>query len=284
MKIFNLVSSDLILETLNSPQPSEVVRADMVNRYIERRGKVSRPEWRALHVVEVSHWLRYYVEEWLKTGLKADGREYPRDKDLFRTFYAKLAVIGYLEKHPAHVSLSPGSPGLQVTIGRIPRGEISWNEFFLTRVTEAERLLTAVMTSDWKECLCKCRYAPCSKYFLLKKPRQSYRHGTFCCRHHQSFASATALTNERRTWANDALINYAASQLLKWGTDGPQWQNDASRKLRLASVLSGLIRQDPNLRANRQFVKVNWVTRHRREIEQKRRELTVKRDRKGKVS
>jgi hypothetical protein len=138
---------------------------------------------------------------------------------------------------------------------------------------EASRLFTGVMASDWKESICKCRYEPCSQYFFLKNPRRSYAHGTFCCREHQSHASADALTRSFRTRAQMELIEAAARQLLQWGVRDPRWQDNDSRKRRLAEKLCEVIART-SYRGYRQELKVNWVTWHRQKIEQKRLEIS----------
>jgi len=252
---------------------------------MESRGQLPRKAWRALHATEVSSYLRVRIDEWLKTGLNQDGSESPRSKNLFATEQGRWAVMNYLEKHPPNVMLHADSPGLTVIFGRVRWEQSPQNEFFLTRAKEADRLFTAVMVGDWKESLCKCRYSRCGRYFMLPKPRRLYKHGTFCCREHQRLTSATTSTKDRRSRAVRDLIDLAAERLVKWqacGKDtkwhvrGPDWQDDTSLKNHLAAALSAVLARNPNLHANRQEVKVNWVTRHRAEIEQKRVTLTSK--------
>ena len=271
MKVYNFVTPALVLETLNRRQPSADAFGQMTQRYLELKGKISRPERRSLHEAEVSRCLGNRIEDWLITGMNPDGSESPRNRDLFRTRRAKLAVLAYLEKYPPSVTLFPGSPDLTLIVGEIREGSTAWNDFFATMAGEADRLFTAAMVSDWRESLCKCRHAPCGDYFLLKKPRRSYRHGTFCCRQHQRLASAAAATKDRRSRAQQKLVELAAKQLVKWRA--PRWRDDKSLKCRLAAALSESIGRNPNLRANKQMIQANWVTRNSLKIEQKRLEL-----------
>ena len=276
MRIYNLADQDLIIGTLNRAQPSDEALIQMVERYAEKAGAISRDERRSLRLSETSKWLRIYIDEWLTTGLNPDGSESPRKRDLFRT-NAGWETLSYLEEYPPVVSFSVDG-SLTVTIGDsdILGSSPKWNDFFLAMTKEAQRLFTAVMASDWKQCICKCRHAGCGRYFVLRKPRQSYRHGTFCCREHQRLASALACTTYRRFWVGRELIDVAARKLVECRVRGPGWHEDTMWKRRLATAISKAMSHNPNLRANRKTVKANWVARHWLEIEQRRLEFAAK--------
>ncbi len=89
-------------------------------------------------------------------------------------------------------------------------------------IGEADRIFTSMMTSEWKNTVCKCRL--CGRYFVRKKLRRSYRHGVFCTREHQRHASAAACTSNRRLAATRELIDYAANWLLKQSVKDRRWQ------------------------------------------------------------
>ena len=189
--------------------------------------------------------------------------------------------------------MSPDSSGLDITISKFPEagcppsteergnlrdllvvGRLLIKE--LDRVTrkEADRLLTNIIASPWQLSLCKCRYEPCGKYFLHKKPQTSYRHGAFCSREHQNRASAKRLTRELRTKGIQKLIDEAAEGLLKWNS-GPKWTRDTNLKRRLARVLTKLhetrsFKGESNGIVSDQ-VTMNWVTRNRKGIEKARK-------------
>ncbi len=278
---------------LNGPKPSSKLRSQLRVHYIDSGGIVTRREWRAIYVSHVSHWLGGYVEEWIQTGLRKDGSERPKDKNLWRTKDALPAVQEYLKDYAASVSVSHDSSGLDITISKFPEaglplstegrgnlrdllvvGSLLIKE--LDRVTrkEADRLLTNIIASPWQLSLCKCRYEPCGKYFLHKKPQTSYRHGAFCSREHQNRASARRLTKEWRTRGIQRLINQAAEGLLKWKS-GPKWTRDINLKRRLARALTKLnetrsFKGKSNGTVSDQ-VTMNWVTRNRKGIEKARK-------------
>lgn len=215
------------------------------------------------------------VDDWLRTGLNADGSESPSKRDLFRTTNAVWAALKYSEEHPASVWFTPLSPDPYVLLGEPHRVSYKWSDLFVEAVKEADRLFTSLMASGWRESVAKCRHAACGRYFLLKKSRQSHRRGTFCCPEHRNVASAAACKRERRAQTENELIDLAAKQLLKWRIDSPDWYEDANRKRRLAAELSLAIGRSP-VQSYRQKVESNWVTRHRLEIERKRAQAAEK--------
>jgi hypothetical protein len=263
------LDKDQLIEMLNMSQPNHETWECMLLHYAQQSGAVSQDEADSLWRTEMSGWLRYRIDEWLETGLNPDGSESPSNRDLFRTPHAVSAVLKYAEEHPARFSFSHSSPGPEITIGEPHQLSSKSNELFLEAVKEADRYFTSLMASDWKESLCQCRFARCSRYYLASKLRRSYRHGTFCCQEHQNLASAAVCTSLRRAQIENELIDLAARQLLRWHLDGPCWQSDTNRKHRLASVLSLYVSRK-RLHSYREKVGVNWVTRHQLEIEERR--------------
>ena len=261
-----------LLELLNIDQPARETWESMVQRYSENSGAVPADEVHLLWLVEVSRWLRYSVDDWLQTGLNADGSESPRMKDLFRTRQAVLAVHKYADEHAAAVSFSPLVSEPIITIGEPHKYLEEWNAFFLEARKEADRYFTSLMASDWRQSICQCRFAPCSRYFLLDKPRRCYRYGTFCCKKHQNSGTSEAYLRQRRIQAKDELIEVAAKLLLKWRVDKPDWHTDTTRKHRLAAELS-LHVSERRLHNYLQETGVGWVTRHQMLIEQRRAAL-----------
>ena len=85
--------------------------------------------------------------------------------------------------------------------------------------------------SDWGHRLCKCRY--CGLYFMHPKPRQWYKHGTFCGDHQMSW-SATGHVKGKRRIIHAALLDIAARALMKRRVNGPHWQDNKQRKVPLA--------------------------------------------------
>lgn len=269
------LDKDALIEMLNVAQPRFEVRQSSVLRYMKQSGNISREEAHSLWQAEVSSRLRHRVDEWLDTGLNPDGSESPLNRDLFRTDQAVWDVLEYLESNPPRITVSPLSLDHFVTIGEPRPLSDKWNDFFMDSVREADRYFTCLMESDWKESVCQCRYARCSRYFFLNKPRQCYRYGTFCCPKHQRDASAAICTRLQRVRAHKQLIEYAAAELVRRGIDGPDWRKADSWKRRLASALSLLISRE-QLHSYRQEVGVNWVNRQSASIELRRAQLWVR--------
>jgi hypothetical protein len=275
MPIWSVVTPEEIVETLNVARHfTENEFACFVVHYATAGGTISQEEEAHVRAVSVSWYLGCRVDGWLLTGLNPGEGESPSGREPLGSSGASLAAQYYVDRHGVEILPLPRAPGIAAMVGDVPRPSGVWRDVFTESLEEADRLFTGLMTNGWKELLAKCRYVPCGCYFLLKKPRRSYRHGTFCCREHQNVVSARACTLERRARAEDELIECAARLLVRWRVQNCRWQYDTAQKRRLAAALSQRISQNPNLQGYRQEVKTNWVTRHRLEIEQKRCELT----------
>jgi len=235
---------------------------------------ISRQESMPIRAALTSAHLRVYVDAWLDTGRLADGSESPRQRNLRRAPDALLALLDYLEKAPADLSASIDSSRFDpiIYIAKPTAYSGTVRDFFEAQIVEAKRLFVGIMTSDWKDRLCKCRYHRCGRYFLHPKPRQSYLHGTFCG---EQAMSAAAVESHRRsrTMAPKILIDAAAQRLCALRINGPAWQDDADLKRRLASELCLVISRQ-GLQSYRQGVRANWLSRHRAVIERKRSELS----------
>jgi hypothetical protein len=79
--------------------------------------------------------------------------------------------------------------------------------------------------------------------------------------------------NEARIKGKHELIEAAAHLLIRWKRHDASWQDDAELKDRIAKKLTWII-GDRGLHGYRERVAVNWVTRHRGAIEERRRSLT----------
>jgi len=220
----------------------------------------------------VSQSLRPLIDGWLETGRRSDGSEAPQARDIHKADYQCLSVVvEYLQNCPPSMVPSSDPSGFSLEIAQPCRSPWA-RDFFESAVVEAKRLFLGFMVSDWKYGLCKCRSASCGQYFLLDKPRRTYRHGTFCCRQHQSLVSGARCTRDRRKLCESKLIELSASQLRKRRIKGPEWQHDRDRKRQLAADVCNAISEssDPNLTAHRPVVKLNWITRNQQRIEQRR--------------
>ena len=218
--------------------------------------------------------LRAYVDEWINTGLNADGSESIGRRSLSRANQASFAARRYMERAPIS-----WEPPLENSDFRILIAEpISYSgpvsNFFEAQTIAATRLFVGSITSDWATRLCKCRYRSCGKYFALPKsrPHKVYRHGIFCSRSHSSHVSAMSCMRNLRKRAHSTLIDAAAQKLVDLRVNSPGWANDRQLKITIAAHLSNVIARK-QLGSYRQDVQSNWITRHMLHIEEKRRDL-----------
>jgi hypothetical protein len=206
------------------------------------------------------------VDPWLNTGVAADGAEVSSKRMLVG--YTFLALQTYLDNYPARVEYSPR--GLEARLAE-PFGLPHEPEQLFERIeVDAQRLVTSLMSSEWKERFGKCRYRRCGIYFVRKKVRRAYKKGLFCCREHQMLASATVCTRNLRLAANRELIGFAAKHLCRWSVKDDLWQASSKQKHRLTEALCADLDRRPAVRKIRPPVRVNWVTRHQEIIEQAR--------------
>jgi hypothetical protein len=221
--------------------------------------------------------LRSLVDEWLDSGRKPDGEERPDQRRLAGTREALATVKASAATTPCRLIFIERTGelvvGVDTALASPDSNPYSRLDVFKEALAEADRMFTEIMAGEWKYQFCKCRQ--CGQYFLLPKPRRSYRHGTFCSREHQRHASAAALTKERRERIKVELLKYAAQWLRRRRDSGRGRQGDYGLKEALAAALSERISRDPNLRAGKECIKVNWVTRHMTEIEKRCRELVT---------
>ena len=276
MEIFNLADNKQILEILNRPRPSDKAFRRMLSDYKKKGRAVSQNERKYYYDLRVSKTLRRHIDEWLRTGRNLHGKESPSDRDMFRTVWAKTEAILYLEKHRIYVMFNRDTSSLHLTFPSerpMPSQNWEWDDINAAAKEEANRLFVSVMASDWKRSLCKCRYSNCEQYFSHTKPREYYEHGMYCSPKHLRLQSAKECTRRSRSDARTKLVKLAAKILVAKHRHCPDWQADDRLKGLIAADLSAEVSMDPNLSTNRQEIKINWVTRHSREIEEKRIEL-----------
>jgi hypothetical protein len=185
MEIVHKLSREGVLDALNIEPPSPATIDRFLKRYTMgdklSGGKETTPFFLALR----SRHLRVFVDAWLQTGLCTDGSESPFGRDLFGAPTVWPAALRYLETNPPRVTFSPVSRGLSTTFGNLPRGSARLTNPFEGAEFDALRHFVEIISSDWDQCLCKCRLASCGRYFLLEKPRRTYKRGAFCCVQHQ---------------------------------------------------------------------------------------------------
>ena len=235
---------------------------------------LSSEEAHPFELALTSAYLRAYVDEWINTGLNADGSESIGRRSLSRAGQAALAAWSYMEKAPISWAPSLEDSDFRIFIAEPISYSGPVSNFFEAQTIAATRLFVGVITSDWATRLCKCRSRSCGKYFALPKsrPHKVYKHGLFCSRSHSSLASATSCMRTLRIRAHSTLINAAAQKLVDLRVNSLEWANDRQLKITIAAHLSSVIARK-QLGSYRQDVRFNWVTRHMLHIEEKRREL-----------
>jgi hypothetical protein len=256
-----------IIQVLNRKQPTEedcrVARA----RFDGRLAPIPQEEFKPFFEEYLSKQLRSYVDPWLESGKKPDGSEKPLDREV--SALSKLKVHAYLDTHRPEFILSSDPWGFAFVLDPFTDHAVTRETVFEAVQNNAIRMFCALISSEWRVNVCKCRYAPCGRYYLLGKPRRTYRHGTFCSAAHRGHASALALTKARRSHERAGFLELASRWLVA-AKVGPTWADDDALKRRLSRYLCNQIGRRSGLRAGCQPVRINWITRHRDEIERRR--------------
>ena len=244
-------------------------------RQLFRRLEVSEPAECERRIIATK--LRQHVDEWLETGWSESEGESPKHRSLVKAPLAMKVLQDYTSQQNPRLRFVRVPPEFVIEVE--PSGDrrhTSMISEFLDSIDrvrrDVARLFFGLIISDWGPRLCKCRY--CGLYFVHPKPRQWYKHGTFCGDHQMSW-TATQHVKERRRLFHSALLDIAAKELIKRRINGPDWQDDKPRKIQLANDISARVQKSGKaaLRSVRLKVKLTWVTRNRREIEKRRLEL-----------
>jgi hypothetical protein len=277
VNVTNWVEPEEVCTLLNAPSLAEAdfrAAEDHIEhayrRHLPAEEILSGDEWAPHRAAMCGSTLRGLVDEWLRTGVDQRGVEHPATRSLMATSDARHQIERYLRHHPLTVSFSAESAHFSLDLGdpaAIP--EFTLNPSYDLEL-EACRLFTGLIASDWKERLCKCRYQICGRYFVMDRvPHKRYVKGTFCCRRHQSSAMAAPLTAAKRRTQTEKLIAIAAAYLRGRRAD---WNGNALLVRKLLDHINAHMADHPDLRLGRQYIAVNWITRHKTEIERKRAE------------
>jgi hypothetical protein len=241
-----------------------------------RSFNVSQPAEFERRIIAIK--LSQCVDEWLETGWTEDGGESPEHRSLIKAPLAMKALQNYASKQNPRLCFLqvPSEFVVEVGLPEDHRQTGATSAFVdpIDRVrSDVARLFFGLITSDWGPLLCKCRY--CGRYFVHAKARPWYKHGTFCNSHHQMSWNAMRRGKEKRRLIHSALLDIAATELMKRLTNGSQWQDDTTSKIQLAKNVSIWIQKkgDASLQPLRSRVTLTWVTRNRQEIEKRRLEL-----------
>jgi hypothetical protein len=232
--------------------------------------------------------LRKYVDAWIKSGVRQDGSEAPGDRSYHRVAQAALdRYSGTLDELMfANISrffhdsyelkiYFPGAGDLELQVAP-QKLEPSRRAH-----QQATLLVVALLLSDLRYRIAKCRYDRCGQYFFLKTKvrKKLYAHGLFCSGRCNRAVSAAKLTKRRRGMFNPTIITWAA-ELLRQQKGKPGEDDIAKRKL--LPKLNARIHRDknPNFRNARErnhdgsYIAVNWLTKHWAAIQAKVEEMS----------
>jgi len=272
---WNRVAPAWGLELLNLPKPADDVYNNLIQSYKENASRLTDAEILMLFAAMISHTLRIYVDDWLKTGVKEDGSDCPFERDIWHSREGLTALKEYVTRHPDILPFFVGSGSDRdhyIVLHSLSRSD-DWDTLCAKAIDEAQRVFTLIATFGLNAPICKCDYKRCGHYFMPERPRRRYRHGTFCCVQHQRVTNA--ITSKAIRWRRhqSELIKNAARELFDWSDKGVGWSKNALLTKQLAATLSQQIARDPNMQIYRQTVTTNWLTLHKFDIERERRRL-----------
>ena len=243
-----------------------------------------RPKRTEEAAAELQKHLRAHVDQWIASGVQPDGREAPSKRSISRVEEAVYQVTeGKLDRFLRDLYWHRQGIKAVVTMPfDKPRIDLSFEQVDPTNPYAAEIeagvLLVKLLISDLRFRIAKCRYSECGCYFLLsKRPRKStYENGTYCSTLHNRAASATRRTKDRRDKCKERQIEWAVAKLLselrKRRKGWAVWQEQRAIKEALVTAVNDRLASDRN--RVRDKIKVNWVTRHQKEIQAKVEEIS----------
>jgi hypothetical protein len=149
--------------------------------------------------------LRSYVDEWIDSGIQADGSEHRMERKLRRNSQLLEAVTAFIAAHPPSATICRDGSGLDSSFSIRPR--MSPREkamcFFLTFFGTPQRF-------DLMRChSCRRLQLPSAP-----APRNRYEVGWFCNRCGRT--RAKAITTKKRKKDDDKVNLRAAEALRKW--------------------------------------------------------------------
>ncbi len=203
--------------------------------------------------------LRGLVDEWLASGRRPDGVEEPKARNLKKAEYAYQAMTDWAFSHKP--PLFPTTSGDMIVA-------FGWSEWRTNGQDdpktdareEARRIFVLLMNSVVKYALFKCGETNCGCYYILERPRGTYKRGTFCPQHRRR-VSALRGTKEKRDQERSAALEIAVDA-------HRNWPNLTERTRAKYKTEKGYI-------ANKLFhlgLTAKWVTRNLSEIENRAKE------------
>lgn len=164
--------------------------------------------------------LRTLVNEWIATGKKDDGADYPRDRAFTRYSAGYEAIAKWNQQHPLVSSVS-----LTGELVLPKNGARAWSKATtqgtddpITKMEErAINEFLQMLQSPFKYLIARCDRCSQSPFFFRKKLRPYYNNGSFCpdCRR---AAAAKRKTYRDRNKTREAILKPAATAWAKWSS------------------------------------------------------------------
>jgi hypothetical protein len=221
-------------------------------------------EWRGLFAAKDEEYqqasqiliaeLRGLVDEWLASGRHPDGVEEPKARILNSAGSAFHAMELWAFSHSSRVIPFP-SGELLVTVGWPELRMNGQDDPKADAIDEARRIFVLLMDASVKFALFKCGEPSCGCYYILERPRGTYKRGTYCPQHRRR-VSALRGTKEKRDRERNAALEIAADA--HWNWPSLTERTRAKHKTKKAYIASKL--------TNAGFT-AKWVTRNLTEIE-----------------
>jgi hypothetical protein len=231
---------------------SEQIRPDyMIGEPIRRESLLSSLNGNASETL-VSE-LRRLVDEWLDSG-RSGGIEMPKTRTLENTPTAYSEMNRWLGRNRP-VSFATPSGEIRYMIG--PNSFPADGQCNSIRESKeaARRMFVLLMDSPVKYALFRCHKADCGRYYILERPRGTYKRWTYCPQH-RTRVSALRGTKEKRERERIGALEIASNALGAWpGLTKRTRAKHKTAKGYIASKLSHL------------GLTAKWVTRNLSEIE-----------------
>jgi len=237
------------------------------------------------------HWhgtqqnLRKYVDAWLRSGLRSDGSEAPKERCVDRVVSAAFGPGDNFDELMFANSFSSfaNARALKITFpnsAEDPLVQLVLKDSGPSQPANqrATSLIVTLVLSDLRHRIAKCRYEKCNRYFFLREKAQKkiYVRGLFCSLNCNRAASAARLTKIRRCDFKPTVVEWAAD-LLRQNESEPR--DDEAAKREMLPKLNERIRKNKNLATTRKlnhdgtYIAVNWLSRHWEEIQAKEKEM-----------
>jgi hypothetical protein len=201
--------------------------------------------------------LRAYVNLWLATGRDRNGFETPSSRTPTAEIETLMMNI-FLTHQVQPVVLKDG---FTVTVPSFDAADLVILPMFRSGGNKepdaadigedaAERMFAAMLLSDWRLKIARCKRADCGRYFLLGKWNCNYKNGTFCdaCKRARSVESAGRNTAKAREDAEKKLYSLVAERFAGQITGNENWHTDRKTKASIVEHLNRAIERDEELR------------------------------------